>query len=252
MAINQIVATVTLITQIQSNSIIGFATGFFYVHNDHLFLVTNRHVVIDKKAGLKPDILRLFLHKDPNNISSCEYYDVPLYSKLFKRKWKEHPLKKEVDVVLIKLEKKEIENNYFIRAWSSSTYLPSHYILDPGEDVFIMGYPRGFFDDKNNLPIFRNAMIASTYGVPFQGTPCFLTDANLHPGTSGSPVITKPKSTWVDKDGNTNMVTGNPYYILGIHSGTYSITLGKGKNEPLGLGVTWYIKIVEEIAELFK
>ncbi|HUT00717.1 MAG TPA: hypothetical protein VMY59_10405, partial [Candidatus Thermoplasmatota archaeon] len=85
---------------------------------------------------------------------------------------------------------------------------------------------------------------------PFSGTPCFLTDANLHPGTSGSPVITKPKNTWVDNEGNTAITTGTRYYLLGIHSGTTGIISGNIRI-PLGLGVAWYIKIVEEIAKLF-
>jgi hypothetical protein len=45
------------------------------------------------------------------------------------------------------------------------------------------------------------------------------------------------------------MVTGNPYYIVGIHSGTYSVTLSDGAQEPLGLGIAWYIRVVEDIAE---
>ena len=120
-------------------------------------------------------------------------------------------------------------------------------MLDPGEDIFIMGYPLAFHDTQHNLPIFRNAMIASAYRVHFQGEPLFLTDANLHPGTSGSPVITKPKSGWIDDQGGTHLATGIYYYILGVHSATYR---GAG-GVPLGLGVAWYINLVEEIAAQF-
>ena len=114
-----------------------------------------------------------------------------------------------------------------------------------------MGYPLGVYDSKNNLPIFRNAMIASSYGVPFQGQPMFLTDANLHPGTSGSPVITKPKSAWVDDKGNTNIITGTVYYLLGVHSGTLGVTPAGKAEIPLGLGAAWYANLIEEIAAEF-
>ena len=250
MAINPIVATVTYIQQLDSNSIIGTATGFFYTRKNRLFLATNRHVVREQ-SGTIPDTLRLLLHRDPNNISHNDTYDVPLYSSPDKLLWKDHPSHQVADVVLLELDADAIQSQFFVKPWSASTFLPSKYVLDPGEDVFIVGYPRGFFDPQHNLPVFRNAMIASVYGVPFRGDPCFLTDANLHPGTSGSPVITKPKSTWVDSDGNTHIFTRNPYYIVGVHSGTYSVTLSNGTHEPLGLGVAWYIRIVEDIAESF-
>ena len=249
--INQIVTTVTYIQQLKSGSIIGTATGFFYAQNNKLFLVTNRHVVQDEQSEINPDTLRLLLHCDPNNIANNDTYDVPLYSSSNTPLWKYHLTSPEIDVILINLDAKVIQDRFFIRIWSASQFLPSMYVLDPGEDVFIMGYPLSFFDHQHNLPVFRNAMIASIYGVPFRKNPYFLTDANLHPGMSGSPVITKPKSTWIDSNGNTNIVTGNPYYIVGIHSGTHSVPLSDGTKKSLGLGVAWYIQIVEDIAKTF-
>jgi len=251
MPLNEIVATVTYIEQLKSDEIIGTATGFFYTQNDRLFIATNRHVVHDKRSERIPDTLRLLMHRDSDNISNSGIYDVRLYSSSGAPLWKDHPTHRVADVALLELDANAVRNQFFVKAWSASAFLPAKYVLDPGEDVFVMGYPRGFFDRRHNLPVFRNAMIASAYGVPFGGKPCFLTDANLHPGTSGSPVITKPKSTWVDSERNTHIVTGNPYYILGIHSGTYSVPLADDTDEPLGLGAAWYIQSVEDIAKSF-
>jgi hypothetical protein len=131
----------------------------------------------------------------------------------------------------------------------NKNFLPQKYPLDPGEDIFVMGYPLAFHDPLHDLPIFRNAMIASSYRVPFRGMPLFLTDANLHPGTSGSPVITKAKSTWVDDKGNTNFVAGTVYYLLGVHSGTVDPSIAGGQQ--IGLGAAWYIDLVEGIAAQF-
>lgn len=252
LAINPIVATVPFVQMVKSSSVIGSATGFFYCRSDNkTFLITNRHVIETGQSSTNPDLLRLLLHRDPNNLTNNGFHDVPLYTSSGDPLWKDHATQTVADVALVEIDRTNVQSNFFIKCFSSSDFLPTSYVLDPGEDVFIIGYPLGYFDSTHNLPVFRNAMIASVYGVPFHNDPCFLTDANLHPGTSGSPVITKPKSAWVDNEGNTTIGTGNRYYLIGVHSGTKYRTLSSGANVPLGLGVAWYIKIVEDIANSF-
>ncbi len=250
MAINEIIATVSLVLQIKAGAIIGSASGFFYARNDDLFFVTNQHVVRDDTKNVIPDSLRLRPHTDGSDIRKNEDFEIPLYSGGV-RLWKIHATHADADIAVIRLDKAKIQAKYFIKAWSATAFLPKQYLLAPGDDVFIMGYPLGYHDAPNNLPIFRNAMIASTYGVPFEGKQFFLTDANLHPGTSGSPVITKPRSTWVDDQGNTNLVTGTVYYLLGVHSATVGVTPAGQPSIPLGLGAAWYANLVEEIAAQF-
>jgi hypothetical protein len=75
----------------------------------------------------------------------------------------------------------------------------------------------------------------------------FLVDANLHPGMSGSPVLTRAKNVWPDKAGNTNMMTGSPVYFLGVFSATLSVKLAPAQEEALGLGTVWYGRAIEEI-----
>ncbi|MBU1260220.1 MAG: serine protease [Planctomycetes bacterium] len=248
MNINPIVTAVTFILQIYGSKPAGSATGFFYIQNNNLFLVTNKHVCLNDKKGIRPDALRLHLHKDPNNIADNGIVDIPLY-KNQKPLWKSHPQYPDADIALIKLDREKIQKSFFIKPFSKYSFLPQNYRLDPGEDIFIMGYPLAFYDNKNNLPIFRNAMIASTYRVNFQNLPLFLTDATLHPGTSGSPVITKPKNVWIDDKGTTNMVTGTHYYLVGVHSGTVDPNITGGIN--VGLGAAWYAELIEDIASSF-
>jgi len=249
MPINEIVATVSIVLQLKAGSVIGSATGFFYTGNNELFLVTNRHVVRNEREGIIPDALRLRLHVNPNDVTKNQEIDIPLYRN-DRPLWRTHDKQPEADIALIRLNREDLQKRFFVRAWSKQNFLPDRYPLDPGEDVFIMGYPLAFHDVRHNLPIFRDAMVASSYRVPFQGLPLFLTDANLHPGTSGSPVITKPKSTWVDDKGNTDLVTGTVYYLLGVHSGTVDPKITGGKE--IGLGAAWYIELVEEIAAQFQ
>lgn len=250
--LNEIWAVVSLLVQIQNGQPIGTATGFFYLKNNIVYLVTNRHVVLDEAKNIKPDALRLKLHVDPSNLAKNVDFEVPLYSKGIAR-WYVHQdyASKKIDVAVVEVDQERLKRGHFVKALSAANFFPSNYVMQPGEDVMVIGFPRGISDIRHNLPLIRNAIIASAYGVPFQGSPVFLIDANLHPGMSGSPVLTKPKNMWQDDKGNTNLVTGSPIYFLGVHSATLSVALPSGQ-EPLGLGSVWYASLIEEIIESFK
>jgi S1-C subfamily serine protease len=249
MAVHEIVLTAAFVFQLKAGAQIGTASGFFYTRGEDLFLVTNRHVCRDEATGSNPDVLRLTLHTDANDLKKTASLDIPLYHH-GKPVWRTHPTFKDADVALVKLDVAAVKKKFIIKAFSKDSFLPADLPLNPGEDVFVMGYPYGVHDTVFALPIFRSAMIASSYGIPFQGQPFFLTDANLHPGTSGSPVVTKPKSAWVDDKGNTRLMTGTIYYLVGVHSAILSVN-STGPNPtsiPLGLGTAWYAQLIEDIA----
>ncbi|OZY47977.1 hypothetical protein CJF41_00630 [Pseudomonas lundensis] len=65
--------------------------------------------------------------------------------------------------------------------------------LDLAEEVLMIGYPTGLYDEKHNLPIIRQGVIASDPGVDFNGQKHFLIDCACYPGSSGSPVFMKEK-----------------------------------------------------------
>jgi hypothetical protein len=87
-----------------------------------------------------------------------------------------------------------------LRIFNAINLLPNNIRLHVGEDVMVMGYPLGVFDDMHNLPILRNGIIASAYPIPFKRNQYFLVDSYLEKGTSGSPVITI-KSIWCHAKG---------------------------------------------------
>lgn len=245
---NDLLLVVTLIVMVQGGRDVGTATGFFYVKNDVLYFVTNRHVVLDEAKGLKPDALRVRLHTDPKDLTKNVDRVIPLYLGS-KAAWHVHKdyARTRVDVVVIEVDTKTVTAGTVIKALNRDNFIPERFLVTPGEDVMVIGFPRGMSDSLHNLPLIRNALVSSAYGVPFQGSPMFLVDANLHPGMSGSPVMTKPKNVWPDKDGNTNMLTGAPTYFLGVFSATVGVRVSATQEETLGLGAVWYGELVEDI-----
>lgn len=250
---NDLLLVVALIVMVQGGRDVGTATGFFYLKNDVLYFVTNRHVVLDEAKGLRPDAFRVRLHTDPKDLTKNVDRVVPLYRDS-NPTWHVHKdyARTRVDVAVVELDAKAVTAGTVIKALSRSNFIPEKFLITPGEDVMVIGFPRGMSDTTHNLPLIRNALVSSAYGVQFQGLPMFLVDANLHPGVSGSPGMTKPKNIWPDKDGNTNMLTGSPTYFLGVFSATLSVRVSATQEEALGLGAVWYADLVEEIIASIK
>ena len=219
----------------------GSATGFFYARqkDESYFLVTNRHVVEDQDhPRIRFDALRLALHTDANDVRKNGSIDLPLYEGN-NRLWRSFD-DPGIDIVALPLDKSAI-HGFIIQAFSSSVLPPSDLQIGIGEDVLVIGYPLGFHDDVHNLPIFRNASVASVYPVPFKGKPFFLIDARLHPGTSGSPVVLKP-STVLKKGGGLSFMSAPVTYLLGINSGEWKV-----RDEGLGLNAVWFASLVNEL-----
>ena len=94
------------------------ASGFFYLHDQCLYLITNHHVVSNESVGHQPDSLRLLLHTDSTNLTLNETLTVPLYQD-GSPVWREHPVHgAEVDVVAVGI--------------SDPTVLRTHYLKEIG------------------------------------------------------------------------------------------------------------------------
>lgn len=249
----ELLLVVTMVLQIQNGKPIGSSTGFFYTSEGIIYFVTNRHVVRDEKKRVKPDTLRIKVHLDANDLDKNKDIDIPLYTS-GKAKWHVHKdySKRNIDIAVIELEQDVFKKGLFIKALNPSNFIPKDLLVTTGEDVMVIGFPRGLSDTTNNLPLVRNAMISSAYGIEFQGSPLFLIDANLHPGMSGSPVMTKPKNSWPDTQGGVRFFTGTPTFFLGIFSASLGIKLPTGKQEQLGLGAVWYGYLIQEVVDSIK
>lgn len=221
--------TTTLIVCKEGRKNIGTGTGFFFDHNGKLFLITNRHVLIDEKKNFYPDKIVIRLNKNIADVTQSKELTYDLYNGE-KGLWKE--LSSNIDLVALEVSRPEEVMYAYL---NESNLLPSDVQLGLGEQVLVVGYPKGFYDEIHNLPIVRNASIASAYGVPFRRDPLFLVDASLHPGTSGSPVFTIPKNIETKKDGGF-VIGGKPKsYFLGVNSGEFG---------DMQLNAIWYANLI--------
>lgn len=83
------------------------------------------------------------------------------------------------------------------------------------EDVLVVGYPQGQWDETRNLPLFRRGITASPAMLDYNGTPKFLIDCSIFPGSSGSPVFLYNFPAYVE-DGKVNF--GERCALLGVVS----------------------------------
>jgi hypothetical protein len=245
---------VALVAMLQGGQQVGTATGFFYSKNDAVYFVTNRHVVIDEKKRHKPDALRIRLHTDQQDLTKNVDRIIQLYQNSVPQ-WhvhKDHP-KVPIDIAVIEFDRK-LTQGAVIRALSDKNiYVKETSAFVPGEDIIVLGFPLGLSDATHNLALMRNALISSSYGINFEGQPMFLVDANLHPGMSGSPVMTKPRTIIPSKKGFT--ISQKPVtFLLGVFSATLSAVIPveeeekrTSREEALGLGAVWYAHLIEEI-----
>lgn len=73
------------------------------------------------------------------------------------------------------------------------------------EDIIMVGYPDGIWDEVNNQPILRRGITATHPKNDFNGNPEFLIDAACFPGSSGSPVLILNQGSYIDKTGSLNI-----------------------------------------------
>ncbi|QHE78503.1 S1 family peptidase [Hydrogenophaga sp. PBL-H3] len=219
------------------------ASGFFFESDDRLFLVTSRHVVIDEDTQHFPDRLEIELHLDAANLTRSTGFSMLLYDE-GEAVWRQgKDSGGEIDVAVIELDRSALPSESVIRAFSPAHLTTEFNDVHPGESLLVVGFPLGFHDALHHLPVLRHAVIASPYGIRFQGQGYFLTDARTHRGTSGAAVVAR--------DPNPGDATAAlPWKLLGVHSarmdmGDRDLVL----DESLGLNCAWYADILLTLTE---
>lgn len=206
------------------------ATGFFLSFplegNEDIkvpVLVTNRHVVSDAKE-LTIWVSAKDVNGDPADNTKVQITIDDITSKAIM-----HP-DPDVDLSIIPIARileaaeHSTRTNLFFRTFPLNIVMNDARAkkLDAVEDIIMVGYPNGLWDEKNNRPIFRYGITATDPKVDYNGKREFMIDCACIQGSSGSPVIIYHKGLSTDKFGKDAKVGGVDASLLGIQ---YSIPI---------------------------
>lgn len=241
--IESVLLSAARILTFERQRVLTNASGFFFERGEKLFLVTSRHVMFDKPSKHFPDRLEIELHVDPDDMAKSTGFSIPLYHG-GKSIWRQgEDTAGEIDVAVIEIERSALPSNTVYRAYTANHLHRAPEQVEVGTALLVVGFPLGFHDALHHTPVVRHAIIASSFGLRFQGEGFFLTDARTHRGTSGAPVVmrvAKPNKKLGDL----------PWMLLGVHSARLDLgTRDLKLDEALGLNCAWYADILMTLTE---
>lgn len=215
----------------KQNNTISTGSGFFFSfkfkeNQSVLTLVTNKHVVKESNLGklvftiAGPDNVPQYGQKFSYLIDSFENAFIP------------HP-DRDVDLCVMPIQpiledaKTRYNKNFFIISLDESV-IPSTTIiteLSVLEDIIMIGYPNGLWDEINNLPIIRRGVTAVHPKFNYNNKTDIVIDAACFPGSSGSPVCIYNHGSYTI--GNAVNI-GSRFFLLGIlYAGPQHTAIGK-------------------------
>lgn len=233
--IESILLTTARVSTFDGERALTGASGFFFEREGRLFLVTSRHVVIDEPSQHHPSRLEVELHTDAANLTQSIGLSVLLYrdGKSIWRQGRDEG--GEIDVAVLEIDRTALPAQVALHAFTPAHLQGTLDEVEVGTPVLVVGFPLGFHDALHHLPVVRQAAIASSFGLRFQGQGFFLTDARTHRGTSGAPVVMRAPG-----------VEGSlPWKLLGVHSSRLDMgSRDLEQDESLGLNCAWYADIL--------
>ena len=227
------------------NSSRTLGTGFFYsaslngdTDRSIILLISNKHVFGNPEGRL---IVSLNRAKEDN---TPDFGNIMTFDQIgFKDAYFSHP-NPEIDLACINVSGIARMGVFYMHLNDTLLKPIDHEKVALGSDVIFVGYPENRYDVVNNLPLIRKGSIASMPNVDFNGKGQIVIDAQIFPGSSGSPVF-------VDWDGK--------YSLLGVvsqtmirHSQLQTLPANVpqvGVEQMLGLGIVIKQKHVWELID---
>jgi hypothetical protein len=227
----------TVRIEVETASGRGTGTGFFFqfVETDEQHvpvIVTNKHVVAGALKG-KFHVTITGPDGNPDYVAH-EVYELDN----FQQRWVPHP-DPDVDLCampigpLVSAAKQQRKQLFYVLI--DKSLIPTEDELagmTAMEDVTMVGYPNGIWDQKHNMPVLRRGITATHPRLDWNGKPEFLIDAACFPGSSGSPVFLFNMGSYPVKGGG--IVLGSRVKLLGVlYAGPQHTVAGEIKIVPV-------------------
>ena len=227
---------VTRVLTFAGDKALTAASGFFFEREERLFLVTSRHVLFDAATRHAPDRIEIELHTDTSDLTQLARLSILLHLDGMTVWRQARDSGGEIDVAVLELDRAAMPVDSVVRAFGPQHLAVGFDLFEVGDRLAIPAFPLGFFDTVHHLPVVRQASVASCYGVRFQGLGYFLTDARMHRGCSGSPVLARAEEGAPDLP---------RWCLLGVHSSRMDMaTRDAALDESLGLNCAWYADVL--------
>ncbi|PFO12702.1 serine protease [Priestia megaterium] len=187
-------ATVKINTR-NSNGDLGSGTGFIVDFAEGLggeytripLIVTNKHVV---QGAIEGTVQFHASTKEGTPAGQCKF-TIDNFEKYFHI----HP-SEEVDLCAMAIApffllaaKDKIKPYYKSLSLEQVMDETGLQNFSASQEIIVVGYPNGIWDEVNNLPIFRKGILGTLPSFNYQGKQEFLIDCAIYPGSSGSPVL---------------------------------------------------------------
>lgn len=207
----------------KNEQVVSQGTGFFYSRQDTnksgvLFLVTNYHVLTgfspaEAKAPIGDNIAFQFhlSEIETGNVGTIRF---PLFSKNNKPVWIQSTSHPKADLSVIPLATSLYQSCKV--SCISSQWAESNLKIRPTTQITLVGYPYGYYDKENALPVWKTGSVASEPKMDFEGKPLFLVDVSAFPGMSGSPVFAISYGMYETEAGDTTV--GGIRKFLGVYA----------------------------------
>lgn len=235
------------LTMFRGDMELSIGSGFLWKYANQNVLVTAWHCVTGthpvtgkslSKTGARPDRIEANVASKTAGLSLKLI--IPLYDE-DRADWFVHSLgSKAVDIAAMRMP---TIDSTLTDAKPLSDLSTSKMRMSVGDDVFIIGYPRGL--ERHGLPIWKRGSVAidPAAAIDVDEHRTLLIDSATREGLSGGPVIMRSVGQIRQINGPTLMDGRTHTMIVGLYSGR----IGSADNFEAQVGMVWPIRYVEEI-----
>lgn len=215
----------------QNGAVQSTGTGFFFLfgikgENNVPVLVTNKHVIKEAELGR----LVFTVSNSSNDPQYGEKFTYTIAD--FERSFILHP-DSSVDICIMPINpiiedvRSRNDKKLFTISLNESVIPGPEQLkkLSALEEVIMIGYPNGLWDEVNNLPIIRRGVTAIHPKFDYNNKTDIVIDIACFPGSSGSPVCIFNQGSYSNENGIT---IGSRLILLGIlYAGPQQTAIGE-------------------------